>query len=336
MWPVGHCAGRQCHSSGHPGAEFAIIGAMSEPNDCRDGLCAGGPSPFANTPPIGLAPELLEQHDVLPDWTKIAPDLHEDAYSMADALWWSRQQGTSMALGADVAALLRGPDDARAVQSALARAYDWWPADRAPRYWKSGGPARTTPLVHAPLPENGVRLEAHEVPSPAPVFQLRGAEAEIAFRIGQDITAEQAAALDVPGALALVDGWCVALEWVDVRWRDGLKAPALAQLADGQCHGGLALGPWQPMERLQGVDWAQQTCTITLNTAAPQVFTGSHSLGDPAWLLPAWLQHVAQQYGRVPAGTVVTTGTWCGCMQLQVGDRFHAEFAGLGALTWQF
>jgi 2-keto-4-pentenoate hydratase len=273
---------------------------------------------------------------LLPDWAQMAPQLHEDAYAMADALWWSRKLGSPQAQGADVAPLLRGPEDARAVQRALAQAYGWWPQDRAPRYWKSGGPGRNQPLVHAPLPEPGVLTGMDEAPAPGPVFQLRGAEAEIALRIGQDVTAEQAATLDHASALALVDAWCLALEWVDVRWRDGLKAPALAHLADGQCHGGLLLGHWQSMQALQGKDWSAQSCTITLDHAAPQTFTGTHSLGDPAWLLLDWLQHVAREYGSVPAGTVVTTGTWCGCMQLQAGQRFQAEFAGLGTLAWQF
>jgi len=309
---------------------------MSDPNECRDGLCAGGPSPLANTPPMGLAPALQDQHDVLPDWNHLAPDLHEDAYAMADALWWSRKLGESMCLGADVAPLLRDAGDARAVQRALARACSWWPADRAPRYWKSGGPSRAQPLLHVPLPESGVWSGGAVAPAPAAVFQLRGVEAEIALRTGQAVTAAQAAALDPAGAWALVDGWCVALEWVDVRWREGLKAPALAQLADGQCHGGLALGPWQPVARLQGVDWPRQRCTTTVNAAAPQTFTGTHSLGDPAWLLVDWLQHVARAYGSVPAGTVVTTGTWSGCQHLQAGDLFQTDFPGLGQLGWQF
>lgn len=285
---------------------------------------------------MGLAPELQDQEDVLPNWKDMAPDLHEDAYAMADALWWARKLGETMAQGADVAVLLRGPEDARAVQKALAVAYDWWPSDRAPRYWKSGGPDRSQPLVHAPLPEPGVLTGMDVAPAPSPVFQMRGAEAEIAFRIGTEVSAEQAAALTHESALALVDAWCVALEWVDVRWRDGTKAPALALLADGQCHGGLLLGEWQSMDRLQAVDWSQQTCTVTLNGDNAQTFTGTHSLGDPAWLLKDWLQHVAREYGSVPAGTVVTTGTWCGCMPLQEGTRFDAEFAGLGKLAWQF
>ena len=306
---------------------------MAENKDCSTGWC--GPAPFANTPPIGLAPELQKQEDVLPDWKQIAPDLPEDAYATADALWWSRKLGAPQALGADLAPLLADEADARAVQRALARTWDWWPADRAPRYWKSGGPSREAALLHVPLAEDGIHQGQPLVSAPEAVFNLRGAEAEIALRIGQDVSAEQAAALDDAGALALVDGVTVAIEWVDVRWRDGLQAPALAMLADGQCHGGLALGDWLPASNLASRDWSQQRCTVTVN-GQPQTFTGTHSLCDPAWLLRDWLQHVAREYGSVPAGTVVTTGTWCGCMSLNAGDRFEMEFDGLGRLGWQF
>ncbi len=61
---------------------------MSENKQCKDEWC--GPAPFANTPPIGLAPELLQQQDVLPDWKSIAPELHEDAAQAVDRFAGSR------------------------------------------------------------------------------------------------------------------------------------------------------------------------------------------------------------------------------------------------------
>ena len=311
---------------------------MSENKDCKSGWC--GPAPFANTPPVGLAPELQAQEEVLPDWKQIAPGLHEDAYATADARWWSRKLGEPQALGADLAPLLGDEDDARAVQRALAQVWGWWPADRAPRYWKSGGAHRDAALLHVPLPETGVHEGLNQgmsvAPAPQTVFNLRGVEAEIALRIGQDVSAEQAAMLTPGSALALIDGVTVAIEWVDVRWRDGLQAPALALLADGQCNGGLALGEWLPADALKGRDWAQQVCAVQINDSAEQRFTGTHSLGDPAWLLLDWLQHVAHEYGSVPAGTVVTTGSWSGCQLLAQGDRFAIGFEGLGQLAWQF
>ena len=313
--------------------ECAIITPMSENNQHKDEW--RGPAPFANTPPIGLAPALQEQQDVLPDWQSIAPELHEDSYATADALWWSRKLGQTMSLGADVAPLMRDEADARAVQQALAKVYGWWPATGAARYWKSGGADRHAALLHQALPEAGVHEQQTLAAAPTTVFTLRGVEAEIALRLGENVSAEQAAALDYHSALALMDAVTVAIEWVDVRWRDGLKAPALALLADGQCHGGLALAPWQPITALQGRDWAQQVCKVSVN-GQEQSFTGTHSLGDPAWLLVGWLQHLAREHGSVPAGTVVTTGSWCGCIQLQTGDRFEAKFEGLGQLGWQF
>ena len=305
-----------------------------ENKPCQDGWC--GPSPFANTPPIGLAPELADQQEVLPDWKRLAPLLPEDSYATADALWWSRRLGHCVGQGADVAPLLRDAADARAVQSALAAAYGWWPAGRAPLFWKSGGPGRESPLVHVPLPESGVRQGLAVAAAPESVFSLRGVEAEIALRVGRALDAEEAQALTAQQALALVDGVAVALEWVDVRWRDGLQAPPLALLADGQCHGGLALGEWLPAAALHGRDWSRQTCEVRVGGGTVRRFTGTHSLGDPAWLLPEWLLHVAREYGGVPAGAVVITGSWCGCLQLVEGERFEAEFDGLGKLGWQF
>ena len=313
--------------------------SKSPANDCTSGHCATtGPSPFANQPPLGLSelPPDDPEH-MLPDWPKLAPDLPQDTYAIADALWWARKLGSPQAKGDDVAYMLRDAADARAVQEALAQTWGWWPHGSVPRYWKSGGPARDAArLQHVPLPTPGVHTDVDTAPAPSAVHTLRGVEGEIALRLGQDVTLAQAAALTPETALALIDGVAVAIEWVDVRWRDGLQAPALTLLADGQCHGGLALGPWHSADLLHGRDWAQQRCTLQVGDAPAQAFTGSHSLTDPTWLLAAWLQDATARYGTVPAGTVVTTGTWTGCPQVQAGDLVTVAFDGIGQVRWQF
>jgi 2-keto-4-pentenoate hydratase len=337
---------------GHPPLEsqsrsgFAMIRAMSTESskDCATGFCAptarpaGGPSPFANQPPVGMS--LLakdDPEDVLPDWPIVAPQLPEDAYSIADALWWCHKLGERSAKGADVAYMLRDAADARAVQNALALARQWWPANTVPRYWKSGGPTRdAATLIHAPLPETGIQTDVSTATSPAQVFSLRGVEGEIALRIKHDVTAEQAAALTPATAADLIDAYAVAIEFVDSRWREGTQAPALTLLADGQCHGGLALSAWQDFAPLRNHDWSQQLCTLQINDGAAQSFTGTHSLQDPTWLLADWLQHVTTHYGTVTAGTVVTTGTWTGCPEVQAGDLVTVSFEGLGKVRWQF
>ncbi len=87
------------------------------------------------------------------------------------------------------------------------------------------------------------------------------------------------------------------------------------------------LGEWQAYAPR---DWLGQLCTVHIGENAPVRFTGTHSLGDPAWLLPGWLRHLTRHGARVPPGTVVTTGSWCGLLSAAPGDRVRADFEGIG------
>jgi len=213
---------------------------------------------------------------------------------------------------------------AYAVQDAVARALGWF-GDAAPRHWKSGGASRTAVLTHAPLPPGGVwasPADARDVP-----FALRGIEAEVALRLGQDVDAATAAVLDVAAAQQRVDAMCVSIEVVDSRWTDALAAPALARLADLQSHGALVLGAWQPYAAR---DWSAQTCRVVVGTRAAREFRGTHALGEPCFVLPAWLRHATRHGQVVPAGTVVTTGTWCGLLEAAAGESVEVTFDGIG------
>ena len=92
------------------------------------------------------------------------------------------------------------------------------------------------------------------------------------------------------------------------------------------------LGAWVPFEAR---DWTARHCVLTIGNAAPQRFRGTHSMGDPAFVLPAWLRHATREGGLVRAGTVVTTGTWCGLPMAAAGDRVVAEFPGIGQAAVQ-
>lgn len=213
---------------------------------------------------------------------------------------------------------------AYAAQAAVAQALGWF-VGGAPRHWKSGGPSRTALQTHAPLPPAGVW--ASPARAGAWPLRLRGIEAELALRLGRDVDAALAATLDVAAATALVDAVCVSIEIVESRWVEGLDAPPLAKLADLQSHGALVLGPWVPFVPC---DWSRQACRVTIGSAAPLEFTGTHSMGDPAWVLPAWLRHATAGGAAVAAGTVVTTGTWCGLLTAAAGDRVQVAFPGIG------
>lgn len=245
---------------------------------------------------------------------------------LIDCLIQARRQGlTPSAL--DWTEALASPTAAYAVQEQVAAALGWF-GDAPARCWKSGGPSRSAALTHAPLPPAAVRA------SPADFSDLRfhglGIEAEIALRLGHEVGPELAATLMTESAEALLDAMAVSVEIVASRWLEAGAAPALLRLADLQSHGALALGEWQPYQRR---DWARQRCEVQIGNQAASSFTGTHSLGDPAWLLPQWLRHLTRDGASVPAGTVVTTGTWCGLLPAQMGDRVTVAFDGLGQVT---
>jgi 2-keto-4-pentenoate hydratase len=220
------------------------------------------------------------------------------------------------------------PDAAYAVQAALAETLGWFQQTPAP-HWKSGGASRDAVLTHAPLPTAGVwRSPADARAWP---FTLRYVEAEIALRLGTPVDAARAATLDATSAAACVDAMTVSIEIVDSRWQQALGAPALLRLADLQSHGALVLGAWVPYVAR---DWAAQACRVQIGgqSGGGQVhgFTGTHSCGDPAWVLASWLRHLTRDGATVPAGTVVTTGTWCGALEAQAGDAVSVHFDGVG------
>lgn len=233
------------------------------------------------------------------------------------ALVQARRSGRTVAATAlpDAAA-------AYAVQRRVAEALGWG----APRFWKSGGPSRQAEATHAALPATGVQASPADLRA-AP-FHWRGIEAEIALRLRSPVDANCAAALDEAGARALVDAMCVSIEIVDSRWTEALNAPPLAKLADLSSHGALVLGDWVPFDTAR--DWSAQPCSVAIGAQPLRRFTGTHSMGDPVFVLPRWLRHATRDGAVVPAGTVVTTGTWCGLPMAAAGDEVIVEFEGIG------
>jgi 2-keto-4-pentenoate hydratase len=222
---------------------------------------------------------------------------------------------------------LQDATQAYEVQDAVAAALGWFGDRAVPAHWKSGGASRSATLTHAPLPPHGVRT------SPADfsdlVFHAPGIEAEIALRLGQDVTPAMAAKLDHQDAASLIDAMAVSVEIVDSRWQDLAATPPLLRLADSQVHGALVLGEWQPYA---AVDWASQRCETRVGNSETVVREGTHPLADPAWLLPIWLRHITRHGQSAPAGTVVTTGSWVGIVPCRRGDQVTAEFAGIGSV----
>ena len=248
--------------------------------------------------------------------------------AVADALLQARHERRPVD-ARPLAMALHGAADAYAVQARVAAALPG--AEAAfPRYWKSGGPSREAVATHAPLLSAGVWMSPAD--GSAWPGNLRLIEVEIALRLGRAVTPAQAGALLPETAGAIVDAMAVSIEWVDSRWQQGVDAPALLKLADLQSHGALVLGEWRPFAPR---DWAAQRVTVEIGAQPPVQRQGTHLMGDPLWVLPAWLRHATRDGQAVPAGTVVTTGTWCGMLPAQSGDLVRAAFEGIGEAALQ-
>lgn len=230
---------------------------------------------------------------------------------------------------AALAQALSTATEAYAAQDAVASAMAWFDF-ATPQHWKSGGPSRTAVLTHAPLPPGGVRASGAAFDDWP--MTSRAIEAEVALRLRVDVSPAQAAALRDEEVDGLIDAMTVSIEVCDSRWLEAAQAPALLRLADLQSHAALALGDWQPYVRR---DWAAQRCEVRIGSAPLVTRSGSHSLGDPAWLLPTWLRHASRHGQTVPAGSVVTTGTWCGMLPAEAGDRVEVLFEGIGSASLQ-
>ena len=219
---------------------------------------------------------------------------------------------------------------AYAVQEGVAAALGWFPGGLK-QAWKSGGAAPGPDQTHAPLPPAGVwRSPAQAGDQP---WHWRGIEAEIALRLREPVDAARAASVDADTAARLVDALCVAIEIVDSRWLPAMAAPVWDKLADIQSHGALVLGAWR---RFEARDWSAQPCRVEIGGQPARDFRGSHSMGDPTRVLPSWLKHGTRQGAILAAGTVVTTGTWCGLLQARAGDTVRVDFPGIGEASVEF
>ena len=245
--------------------------------------------------------------------------LHE----VAQALLAARRAGQA-ANAEPFAAALASPDEAFAVQELVARALPG-PQPALARHWKTGATGVDGIAPHAALPDEGVWPSGHDARRWP--FRHRLVEAEVALRLRRAVTATESSTLDHEAALALLDAMAVAIELVDFRWQQAAQAPALLKLADLQSHGALVLGAWQP---LRPPDWTHQRCTVRIGAAAALEFRGTHSVGNPALLVAPWLRHATRHGETVPAGTIVTTGTWCGMLPAQPGDLVTVTFDGIG------
>lgn len=196
------------------------------------------------------------------------------------------------------------------------------------RHWKSGAPTRVDAPKHAPLPSMRIRASGDSVSDLRLGHRLF--EAEVALRIGREVSHIEAQQIGLEDAWTLLDGMCVSIEVLDSRWRSGRRAAPLLKQADLLMHGALVLGAFVPFAPRA---WDQQACRVRIGAADELLFRGSLGIGDPIWVLPAWMRHATRHGASIAPGNVVSTGSWCGVLEVPEGEHVSVEFPGIGTAT---
>jgi 2-keto-4-pentenoate hydratase len=175
------------------------------------------------------------------------------------------------------------------------------------------------------------RVFADGAAVPARLMPMLGIEAEIAFRIDKALLPREAPYTRDEVAAAVTA--FPAIEVIDTRFRDYDAIPPIERAADFMSNGGFVAGPdradWRKF------DLPRLEAAVIVNGAVAIRKVGGHAAGDA--LIPAIdLANDLRAAGGLPAGMVVTTGTFTGITLVKPGDRVEVAFTGFGSVSVRF
>lgn len=171
---------------------------------------------------------------------------------------------------------------------------------------------------------NPARIEAALVP-------LLGVEVEIAFRLEQEIGAD-----DRDWTKARFDDAVVALpliEIVDSRFTSYSGTPPLHRAADFMSNGGIVVG--EPLPGWRAIDLEKLAVKLAFSGKTVADVVGGHAAGDPRLPALAFLNAPARTR-TLPRGTILTTGTYTGLLHARPGDVVKADVGPFGGLELSF
>ena len=186
-------------------------------------------------------------------------------------------------------------------------------------------------------PFAGPLLSAFALTSPAEISAedgfMRMIEAEIGFRLGQDLppAGDPYTAATVAPALAAAFG---AIEVVDSRYDDWTTAGAPQLIADNVCTGFWVYG--DEITDIGSLDLADHPVRLRRNGAWAERGNSANVLNNPLHVV-AWLaNHLIERGAYLKSGQLLTTGTMIAVNGAEKGDLVEADYGALGIVTVSF
>lgn len=189
--------------------------------------------------------------------------------------------------------------------------------------WKVGAANPQATPNCAPILAGSIKFAG---PSIA-VERSTGVEVEIAYKFATGFSARslRPSRTDVEAAIGTAH---VVLEVCASRLVDGLKAPPHLQLADSGTNLGLIVGP--EIKHWRVIDLKNLRCRLIANGGTIAETTAGHTTCDLIGLLTWLVGHCVSERGGLPAGTIVTTGSWMGIRWVDTPADVTGIFDGLG------
>ncbi len=197
--------------------------------------------------------------------------------------------------------------------------------------WKCSVPTPPRPVPMAPIYAPTI---VHA--SPCPILPIGGKariEPEIAFVIDRDLTRRDAPYSEAEVRAAIREPRLV-LELIGPRYADPTPVTFPEQLADAIYNQGLFVGPAVP----GALDQALDTIPIAVDASGEQLHRveGKHPDGHPLRPLVWLATYLAQRGQGLRAGQIVTTGSYCGVVDVPLAAPIVVRFGDLGTVSVQF
>jgi len=196
--------------------------------------------------------------------------------------------------------------------------------------WKVGARGPDAVPNCAPLPRQLIFAQGDGIP--AELLRLRGVEAEIGFKLGDDLP-PRGKPYEIADVAKSVESVHPTLEIVESRYVDFRTVEPLSVLADSNSNGALIVGPAVAVPARNAERFALLNVSLRFDGMEKVRALGGNPAVDLLRLL-AWLaNHAGERCGGLKRGDIVTTGSHTGMQFASAGTRVEADFVGLGGVA---